>query len=70
MTVVFQQWGWLRRSKATVEAPAALEGRGESEAQAIRGREGGADGAHRRGGWQRRFTQFWRGGGSPAIGGE
>jgi hypothetical protein len=32
-----------------VEAPAAPEGRGESEAQAIRGREGGADGAHRRG---------------------
>jgi hypothetical protein len=47
--MAFRRWGWLRRSKAVVKAPAALEGRGESEARTIQGREGGVDGAHRRG---------------------
>jgi hypothetical protein len=41
--------GQLRWSKAAVEAPAAPEGWGESEARTIRGREGDADEAHRRG---------------------
>jgi hypothetical protein len=47
--VAFRRWGRLRRSKAAVEAPAAPEGQGESEARAMQGREGSADGAHRRG---------------------